>query len=94
MIAECDTRLALYREALEAGTDPKLVAQWTAEVQARSAGHKAEVHRNLGPKLTYEPGKQLMRAEAALDPHKLGIWSVSEGGLEPPRPIKGTSTSS
>ncbi len=133
VIAECDTKLARYREALEAGTDPKLVAQWTAEVQAHRAEalsrsrqvtsqrrmtkdeiramlkplgpipdvladaeprDKAEVYQNLGLKLIYEPGKQLVRAEAQLDPHKLGIWSVSEGGLEPPRPIKGTSTSS
>ncbi|SCG12933.1 Recombinase zinc beta ribbon domain-containing protein [Streptomyces sp. MnatMP-M27] len=122
VIAECDTKLARYREALEAGTDPKLVAQWTAEVQAHRAAalsrsrqvtgqrrmtkdeiramlkplgpirdaladaeprDKAEVYRNLGLKLIYEPGKQLVRAEATLDPHKLGIWSVSEGGFDP-----------
>jgi hypothetical protein len=52
------------------------------------------VYQNLGLRLTYEPAKQLVRAEAQLDPHKLGIRSVSEGGLEPPRPLKGTSTSS
>jgi site-specific DNA recombinase len=55
---------------------------------------KADVYQNLGLRLTYDPAKQLVRAEAQLDPHKLGIRSVSEGGLEPPRPIKGTSTSS
>ncbi|MGW4079406.1 hypothetical protein ACWELB_39040 [Streptomyces asiaticus] len=121
VIAECDTKLARYREALEAGTDPKLVAQWTAEVQAHRAEafsrsrqvtgqrrmtkdeiramlkplgpipdvladaeprDKAEVYQQLGLKLIYEPGKQLVRAEATLDPHKLGIWSVSEGGLD------------
>jgi hypothetical protein len=55
---------------------------------------RADVYQNVGLRLTYEPGKQLVRAEARLDPHKLEIRSVSEGGLEPPRPIKGTSTSS
>lgn len=55
---------------------------------------KADAYKNLGLKLTYDPAKQLVRAEAQLDPHKLGLWSVSEGGLEPPRPLKGTSTSS
>ncbi|MFE9650887.1 hypothetical protein ACFYO0_43750 [Streptomyces sp. NPDC006365] len=43
---------------------------------------KADVYQNLGLRLTYEPGKQLVRAEAQLDPHKLGIWSVSERGLD------------
>ncbi len=100
VVAECDTKLARYRAALEAGTDPKLVAQWTAEVQARRAEalactheasqrrltkdeiramikplgrlrdvlaeaqgtpEKAEVYRNLSLRLTYEPGKQLVR---------------------------------
>jgi site-specific DNA recombinase len=28
IIAGCDQRLARYRAALEAGTDPKLVARW------------------------------------------------------------------
>lgn len=37
MVEECDTKLARYRAALEAGTDPKIVAEWTAEVQARKA---------------------------------------------------------
>ncbi len=133
VIAECDAKLSRYREALEAGTDPKLVAIWTAEVQARRAEAvaqnrqvtgqrrmtekeirsmikplgaisgvlaaaeptaKAEVYRNLGLRLTYEPRKALVRVEASLDPHELGIRSVSEGGLEPPRPKSGTSTSS
>ncbi|WP_078857168.1 recombinase family protein [Streptomyces sp. NBRC 109706] len=125
VIADCDAKLARYREALEAGTDPKLVAAWTAEVQARRAEAaarsrkvsaqrrmtreeihrmikplgsiretlatadpeaKADVYRSLGLTLTYQPEKQLVRVAASLDPHELGIKSVSEGGLEPPRP--------
>lgn len=30
VIEECDQKLARYRQALEAGTDPALVAAWTA----------------------------------------------------------------
>jgi hypothetical protein len=34
IIADCDQRLARYRAALEAGTDPTLIARWTAEVNS------------------------------------------------------------
>ena len=34
-IADCDQRLAKYRAGLEAGMDPGMVAQWTAEVRAQ-----------------------------------------------------------
>ena len=37
IIAECDSKLASYRAALEAGADPQLVAGWITEVQARRA---------------------------------------------------------
>ncbi|WP_159044971.1 hypothetical protein [Streptomyces sp. NRRL F-5122] len=37
VVADCDTKLARYRDALEAGADPKVVAGWIAEVQARRA---------------------------------------------------------
>lgn len=111
IVAECDEKLARYRQALEAGTDPVLVATWTAEVQARRAealaqtrtkskqrrmsraeisnlvdalgsirtvlAHaeptdKAEIYRRLGMRLTYEPAKRRVRAEASLDPHTWG----------------------
>ncbi|MEO3849893.1 hypothetical protein ABGB09_20030 [Streptomyces sp. B8F3] len=127
MIAECDAKLTRYREALEAGTDPKLVARWTDEVQARraeavaqsaqSSGErpmtkeeihamikplgsirrvlataepeaKAEVYQNLGLKLIYQPKRQLVRVEAKLDPHQLGIRFVSRARVGPqPQPI-------
>ena len=35
--AGCDARLARYRQALEAGTDPAVVASWIRDLQA-SAG--------------------------------------------------------
>jgi site-specific DNA recombinase len=34
-LADCDQRLSRYRAALEAGTDPALIASWTAEVNAQ-----------------------------------------------------------
>ena len=37
VVQECDTKLARYRAALEAGTDPGLVAGWTAQVQSERA---------------------------------------------------------
>ncbi|GHH75278.1 hypothetical protein GCM10018793_18220 [Streptomyces sulfonofaciens] len=40
---------------------------------AADPNDKAEVYQNLGLRLTYEPGKQLVRAKDQLDPHKLGI---------------------
>ncbi len=41
-LADCDQRLAKYRAGLEAGMEPGLVAQWTAEVRAqRMAAQKA-----------------------------------------------------
>jgi hypothetical protein len=43
---------------------------------------KADVYQDLGLRLTYDPGKQLVRTEAQLDPHKLGIRSVSEGRVD------------
>ncbi len=53
---------------------------------------KAEVYRQLGLTLTYDHETQKVLAET--QPAPMGVVRVSEGGLEPPRPIKGTSTSS
>lgn len=54
---------------------------------------KSEVYQRLGLRLTYHPGKAKVRAEVNLSPHIVKRF-VSEGGLEPPCPAKGTSTSS
>ncbi len=48
---------------------------------------RADTYSALGLKPTYEPENQKVRVEAILDPHTLGLWSVSEGGLEPPSPF-------
>jgi site-specific DNA recombinase len=56
-------------------------------------GDKADLYREVGLKLTYRPQKQLVEAKVipGLD---MCDQYVSEGGLEPPCPVKGTSTSS
>jgi hypothetical protein len=57
------------------------------------SGDKAGLYRELGLRLTYRPQKRLV--EARLEPGlHMCKRSVSEGGLEPPCPVKGTSTSS
>ncbi|HEU0088614.1 MAG TPA: recombinase family protein [Pseudonocardiaceae bacterium] len=118
VVQECDQKLARYRKALEAGTDPTLIARWTAEVQAQRAEalarsrkgsgrdrmtkqeiqalvdalgniatvlaqadptDKAEVYRQLGLRLTYQPAEHLVRAEAHLDPHGWGYGLCPRG---------------
>jgi hypothetical protein len=43
VVADCDQRLARYRAALEAGTDPALIARWTAEVNAIRVAAEAQL---------------------------------------------------
>lgn len=52
-----------------------------------------EVYRQLGLKLTFDHTTRTVVAEANPQP-PVGVVVVSGGGLEPPRPIPGTSTSS
>jgi hypothetical protein len=47
-LAECDQRLARYRAALEAGTDPALIARWTAEVNAQRAMAQQRLRQAAG----------------------------------------------
>jgi site-specific DNA recombinase len=47
-VAKCDTRLARYRAALEAGTDPVVVSAWIAEVQAERLAAEVELDRAAG----------------------------------------------
>jgi hypothetical protein len=44
-LADCKQRLARYRAALEAGTDPAVIAQWSAEVQAEQARAANDLQR-------------------------------------------------
>jgi site-specific DNA recombinase len=43
IIADCDQRLGRHRAALEAGTDPALIASWSAEVSLTRAAAKARL---------------------------------------------------
>jgi site-specific DNA recombinase len=47
-IAQLDQKLGRYREALEAGTNPALIATWTAEVESARAAAETEL-AGLGP---------------------------------------------
>ena len=44
-LADCKQRLARYRAALEAGIDPAVIAQWSAEVQAEQARAENDLQR-------------------------------------------------
>jgi site-specific DNA recombinase len=45
LLADCDRRLARYRVALEAGTDPTVVGQWIAEVTTARQAAEASLHQ-------------------------------------------------
>jgi site-specific DNA recombinase len=47
-LAECDQWLARYRAALEGGTDPALIARWTAEVNAQRAMAQRRLRQAAG----------------------------------------------
>ena len=43
-ITDCDSRLAKYRAALEAGADPVVIGQWLAEVRVEREAAERELH--------------------------------------------------
>ena len=47
-IADCDAKLERYRLALEAGTDPTLVARWTAKANTERAAAQARLRTTTG----------------------------------------------
>ena len=55
-IADCDARLAKYRQALDAGADATVVASWMAEVQ----GDRLRAEQELGAAL---PGEKLTKEQ-------------------------------
>ncbi len=65
----------------------------TPILRTAEPGDKQEVYRRLGLKLTFDHTTRTVVAEALPQP-PVGVVVVSGGGLEPPRPITGTSTSS
>lgn len=104
-IAETESRRATATAQMHARKRPVLPRARIAEL-VEAAGNTSDALRNapgskknrlyraLGLRMTYQSAQRIMRVGIAPDPHDVGQWSVSEGGLEPPRPIKGTSTSS
>jgi hypothetical protein len=55
-IADCDSRLAKYRAALDAGADATIVAGWIAEVQ----GERLRAETDLGAAV---PGEQITKEQ-------------------------------
>ncbi|MEX5636355.1 zinc ribbon domain-containing protein [Parafrankia sp. FMc2] len=47
-ITDCDAKLERYRLALEAGTDPTLVARWTAKANTERAAAQARLRTAIG----------------------------------------------
>jgi hypothetical protein len=72
--AEADLRAANEKPAAARVTRTEIaelisgIADLVVVVRQASVDDKAEIYRQLGLKLTYEPGKALVRAEATLDP--------------------------
>ena len=56
-IEDCESRLAKYRAAMDAGADPVIVAGWMAEVQ----GERLKVEREIG---LAQPAGQLTKAQS------------------------------
>ena len=62
ILADCDRRLARYRAALEAGTDPALIATWTAEVNAERAAAEVQLRATRPrPRMTADEIDTLVR---------------------------------
>ncbi|MDH5313661.1 MAG: hypothetical protein OEW66_07450 [Actinomycetota bacterium] len=60
-LKECDDKLAKYRHALEAGTDPAIVGEWIEEVKlARKAAEVALRPRGDGSRLSADEIKKLV----------------------------------
>ena len=55
-VADCDQRLAKYRQTLDAGADPVVVAGWMSEVQ----GERLKAEREIG---VAQPGRQLTKKQ-------------------------------
>jgi site-specific DNA recombinase len=61
-----------------------MLADITRVLHDADAGDKTEIFRQLGLRLTYHPGRQLVQAQVEVP--SIGKPTVSEGGLEPPCP--------
>jgi site-specific DNA recombinase len=52
----------------------------TAVLRDADPADKAQIYQQLGLQLRYDPGKQIVRAEASLDPHYRGVMVGVRGG--------------
>ncbi|GGX22709.1 recombinase family protein [Streptomyces noursei] len=62
VIADCDTKLATHRAALEAGADPTVITKWIAETQAKRARAEADLRTATA---THGTGARMTRDEIA-----------------------------
>ena len=75
VLVDCDARLARYREALDAGTDPAVVAQWISEVQAERRTAAEELRRRRpAPALTVDDIRAIIESLADL----VGVLEAAE----------------
>ncbi|MGH9055465.1 MAG: hypothetical protein ACRDYY_06315 [Acidimicrobiales bacterium] len=70
-VRECDRKLERYRHALEAGTEPTIVAGWVKEVTRERATGEAQLH------------EAQLKATKAVTPAELRAELESIGGLVP-----------
>jgi len=63
-LIECDRKLARYRAALEAGSDPAVVGKWVKQVQAERAAVQARAQLRSGrtPRTSREQISQVIGA--------------------------------
>lgn len=66
LLADCDRRLARYRAALEAGTDPTVVGQWIADVTANRQAAETSLHQLDAAPVPMSP-EAIRRALEAVD---------------------------
>ncbi|GAA4905049.1 recombinase family protein [Streptomonospora salina] len=57
-------------------------------LEGADSDDKAELYKQLGLRATYNPGEETVQAEVVLSPDLIGDSKVSEGGLEPPCPMR------
>lgn len=80
-IRECDRKLERYRQALEAGTDPKIVAEWIKQVTKERAAAEAQLHEaQLAATGTVNPAE--LRADLEAIGGLLPLLEASEPALK------------
>ena len=84
-IADCDHKLARYRAALEAGTDPTLVAGWTAEINVARVRAEHQLRQHTGRRRMTDTEIRHLGAPSA---------TCSPSSATPTRPTRPLSTGS